>query len=356
MKYLQDLHNKILDNKVGRSTFLKESRKMFPNLINTYQSFDNVVQVLIKKGYLKEYLSKDYVNQHEFHIGCEYERDNCTPLEKIEETVLRNITKDRNFYTNLLAEQSPISNEKVRDKIFVVGGRNAIFTKGMLSETIKKEVQKFKYKKLLEGIEDGSFLEEEVPMTNNLPEYEFYCTGKVDGKTKIIKGFKYRDDATKFKNHYSHNPIQVVAKSFLTGKGVNPDDNRFWGIANDLEELKTNLMEDQENIFHEEKESILDTSPQLQTLNKDIQRAISNNKEFKGLYDSAWSFAEQKDSEWKNIMQTLAKKLYGYLASVKEYVDTVAHGSLDPIVKILTTSHTLNESIKYPKLTEIFKK
>lgn len=355
MKALQKLHNDVLVGKVRKSTFLTESKKAFPNLFSNLQPYEQVVQVLTKKGYIKETLTRDYVSQHEFHIGFEIELEKCQDPVKAEAEVLKNLTKDVNYYTHQLANQPSVI--QPQSVMIVSLKENKGMTKNSLKKLIKEEVSKVKSKKLFEdySFEDDSMDEsifEDHSGHINDPNYEFYAV--LNGK--LINGYQYKEDALNFKNEYIHKPIKVVSKTFLTSKGVNPDDSKFWGQSSDLEEIKTNLFEAVQDPFEEEFKSPTPVSPELQKLATDIRTAINNNKEFKGLYDSAYSFAEQKDDTWRELMNTLAKKLYNYLASVKTYVDTVSKGDFSPIVKILTTSTSLKESKRFSalKLSNIF--
>jgi len=358
MKALQKLHNDVLVGKVRKTTFLTESKKHFPNLFSNQQPYEQIVQVLVKKGYIKETLTKDYVSQHEFHIGFDIEMEKCQCPEKAEAEVLKNLTKDVNYYTHQLANQPSVIKPQ---KVLVVSLKeNKGITKGSLKKLIKEEVSKAKFNKLFEdfSFEDDSFensndsIFEDHSGHINDPQYEFYAV--LNGK--LINGYQFKEDALDFKNEYVHKPIKIVSKKFLISKGVNPDDSKFWGQSSDLEEIKTNLFEAVQDPFEEEFKSPTPVSPELQKLATDIRTAINNNKEFKGLYDSAYSFAEQKDDTWRELMNTLAKKLYNYLASVKTYVDTISKGDFSPIVKILTTSTALKESKNASalKLSNIF--
>ena len=355
MKALQKLHNDVLSGKVSKGTFLTESKRHFPNLFSNLQPYEEVERVLIRKGYIKENLTRDYVSQHEYHIGYEVEIEKCQDPNVADAEVLKNLTKDRNYYTKMIAGKNAI--EPQDPKLVIVINENKSLTKESLKKLIKEEVSKIKSKKLMEdySFEDDSMEEsifEDHSGHINDPEYEFYAV--LNGK--LISGYQYKEDAIDFKNEYIHKPIKVVSKKFLISKGVNPDDSKFWGQSSDLDEIKTNLFEAIEDPFEQEFKSPTPVSPELQKLATDIKTAISNNKEFKGLYDSAYSFAEQKDDTWKELMNTLAKKLYNYLASVKTYVDTVSKGDFSPIIKILTTSTSLKESrsISELKLKNIF--
>jgi hypothetical protein len=336
MKALQKLHNDVLIGKVSKNTFLTESKRHFPNLFSNLQPYEQVERILIKKGYIKENLTRDYVSQHEYSIGYEIEFEKCHDPNCADAEVLKNLTKDRNYYTNSIAGKNVI--EPQDSKLVIVLKEAKGLTKKSLSQLIKEEVSKVKSKKLMEEYfdEDDSIYEDHSGHIND-PEYEFYAV--LDGK--LMKGYEYKEDAINFKDEYVHKPIKIYSKTFLTNKGVNPDDAKYWGQSSDLEEIKTNLFEQNEDPFKQKFRSPKPISPELKKIRIDIKTAISNNPEFKGLYDSAYAFAEQKDDTWKGVMNTLAKKLYDYLASVKTYVDRVSKGNFSPIVKILTTSTEL---------------
>jgi hypothetical protein len=336
MKALQKLHNDVLIGKVSKNTFLTESKRHFPNLFSNLQPYEQVERILIKKGYIKENLTRDYVSQHEYSIGYEIEFEKCHDPNCADAEVLKNLTKDRNYYTNSIAGKNVI--EPQDPKLVIVIKEAKGLTKKSLSRLIKEEVSKVNPKKLMEEYfdEDDSIYEDHSGY-NNDPEYEFYAV--LDGK--LINGYEYKEEALNFKNEYIHKPIKIYSKKFLTDKGVNPDDSKYWGKSSDLDEIKSNLFEQKEDPFKQKFRSPKPISPELKKIRTDIKTAISNNLEFKGLYDSAYSFAEQKDDTWKELMNTLAKKLYDYLATVKTYVDTVSKGNFSPIVKILTTTKEL---------------
>lgn len=367
MKALQKLHNDVLSGKVAKNTFLTESKRHFPNLFTNLQPYEDVERILIKKGYIKENLTRDYVSQHEFHIGYEIEFEKCGCAEKAEQEVLKNLTKDRNYYVNMLAGKNAIEPQDASKLLIIIkesqndSMKKDLFTKKSLKEMIKGEISKIKSKPTMK--EEFSYNEDSLDtMDENIfedhsgyindPEYQFYAI--LNGK--LISGYEFKEDAIDFKNEYIHKPIKVVSKKFLLNKGIDPNESKYWGQSSDLEEVRTNLFEQQGDPFEEEFKAPQQVSPELRKLGTDIKTAIQNNKEFKGLYDSAYSFAEQKDDTWKELMNTLAKKLYNYLASVKTYVDTVSKGDFSPIVKILTTSTSLKENLKPKdlKLTNLF--
>jgi len=333
MKALQKLHNDVLIGKVSKNTFLTESKRHFPNLFSNLQPYEQVERILIRKGYIKENLTRDYVSQHEYHIGYEIEFEKCHDPNCADAEVLKNLTKDRNYYTNLMAGKNAI--EPQDPKLIIVLNEAKNLTINSLNQLIKEEVSKVNPKKLMKEYfgEDDSIFEDHSGY-NNDPEYEFYAV--LDGK--LIKGFEFKDESMDFKKEYVHKPIKIYSKKFLTSKGINTDDDKYWGQSSDLSEIRNNLFEQKEDPFKQKFRSPKPVSPELKKIKIDIKTAISNNLEFKGLYDSAYSFAEQKDDTWKELMNTLAKKLYDYLATVKTYIDKFSKGNLSPIVKILTTS------------------
>jgi hypothetical protein len=333
MKALQKLHNDVLIGKVSKNTFLTESKRHFPNLFSNLQPYEQVERILIRKGYIKENLTRDYVSQHEYHIGYEIEFEKCHDPNCADAEVLKNLTKDRNYYTNLMAGKNAI--EPQDPKLIIVLNEAKNLTINSLNQLIKEEVSKVNSKKLMEEyFDEYDSIFEDHSGYNNDPEYEFYAV--LDGK--LIKGYEFKEEAINFKNEYVHKPIKIYSKKFLTSKGINTDDDKYWGQSSDLSEIRNNLFEQKEDPFKQKFRSPKPVSPELKKIKIDIKTAISNNLEFKGLYDSAYSFAEQKDDTWKELMNTLAKKLYDYLATVKTYIDKFSKGNLSPIVKILTTS------------------
>jgi hypothetical protein len=333
MKALQKLHNDVLIGKVSKNTFLTESKRHFPNLFSNLQPYEQVERILIRKGYIKENLTRDYVSQHEYHIGYEIEFEKCHDPNCADAEVLKNLTKDRNYYTNLMAGKNAI--EPQDPKLIIVLNEAKNLTINSLNQLIKEEVSKVNSKKLMEEyFDEYDSIFEDHSGYNNDPEYEFYAV--LDGK--LIKGYEFKEEAINFKNEYVHKPIKIYSKKFLTSKGINTDDDKYWGQSSDLSEIRNNLFEQKEDPFKQKFRSPKPVSPELKKIKIDIKTAISNNLEFKGLYDSAYSFAEQKDDTWKELMNTLAKKLYDYLATVKTYIDKFSKGNLSPIVKILTTT------------------
>ena len=340
MKALQKLHNDVLIGKVSKNTFLTESKRHFPNLFSNLQPYEQVERILIRKGYIKENLTRDYVSQHEYHIGYEIEFEKCHDPNCADAEVLKNLTKDRNYYTNLVAGKNAI--EPQDTKLITVLKEAKGLTKKSLSRLIKEEISKVNPKKLMEEYFDeddtmNDSIYEDHSGYNNDPEYEFYAV--LDGK--LIKGFEFKDEAMDFKKEYGIASIKIYSKEVLTSKGINVNNDKCWGQSSMLSEFRSNLFEQKEDPFKQKFRSPKPVSPELKKIKIDIKTAISNNLEFKGLYDSAYSFAEQKDDTWKELMNTLAKKLYDYLASVKTYIDKFSKGNLSPIVKILTTSTEL---------------
>lgn len=80
--------------------------------------------------------------------------------------------------------------------------------------------------------EYGEELAEEKKI--NQPDYKYYtCQIFQDGSLNICEGFEYENDAKDSKKDeetYGRDNfiIKVLTKRFLTSKGVNPDDNKYW--------------------------------------------------------------------------------------------------------------------------------
>jgi len=279
MKALQKLHNEVLSGKVAKRTFLTESKRHFPNLFSNLQPYEEVERILIKKGYIKENLTRDYVSQHEFHIGYDIEFEKCGCPQTAEQEVLKNLTKDRNYYVNMIAGKNAIEPQDASKMIIVIKENKNGFTKKSLKEMIRGEVSKIKSKPTMEeeySFEGDSFeksIFEEQSFHYNQPDYEFYCV--LSGK--IVAGNEYKEDAIDFKNEFIHKPIKVYSKKFLLSKGIDPNDDKFWGEQSDLEEVKTNLFEQQGDPFEEEFKAPQQVSPELQKLAMSLIACASNN-------------------------------------------------------------------------------
>lgn len=138
MKTIQEQYNSHINGEVSKETFLYNLRRNvdLQNVISNLTGFDDTIRILKNKGIITEAQKKqsgpltlDQVNPYEFSSGMTLEAELCysaspakplAPEEilKIQNKVLKNLTKDPNFYTKTKAGITPEKGNLASDADF----------------------------------------------------------------------------------------------------------------------------------------------------------------------------------------------------------------------------------------------
>ena len=130
MKTLTEKFNAVNEGRFAKAQFLRDARLAHPTLITQFNSYDDAVTILKNKGMISEVLEK-YKEEKTPEYQYEANTEDMFPIEAIErgidyelekkgfdvvkfngtqedylkakEEVVKNLTKDPNFYLNLLA-------------------------------------------------------------------------------------------------------------------------------------------------------------------------------------------------------------------------------------------------------------
>jgi len=200
MRTLTEKYNAVLEGSYNKKQFLRDARLALPNFISQYNGFDDAVSILKNKGMIFEELEKykadkapeydngvvaaDKFNLTDLERGIDYELEkkgfNTVHFDFTEEdhlaakeTAVKNLEKDANYYTNLLAGQPEVTSEKRSDVYKEVEKNNHVdkdngMVKAKLKESFKKLIvrvlteDKKKVNEQIKGIVDLSKFEPQV--------------------------------------------------------------------------------------------------------------------------------------------------------------------------------------------------
>ena len=150
---LQAQYNLIVEGRGNIFNFKQDAMKRVPTLVNHFNSYEDIVTILVNKSIISEGITDqkeqikiihdaDRVNPYELEKGVKYEMKSPTETWKMagagkfdisEEDYLKaklaaikNINKDPLFYTRLLSGQKLIPNDKRTDMMKEVSPTNLI--------------------------------------------------------------------------------------------------------------------------------------------------------------------------------------------------------------------------------------
>lgn len=127
MSKLSENYIAVNEGRMARSEFVRQARQSYPQAINQYNTFDDTVSILRRKGLLSEEVVKAcQVNPDSLKRGIRYELDKAgvCPVEgadsedlgKAREKAVNNLCKDPQYYLKLVqkGEMSLAENRKIK--------------------------------------------------------------------------------------------------------------------------------------------------------------------------------------------------------------------------------------------------
>jgi|GEM_PF-4042756 len=167
MRTLQEKYNAILENKFSKSQFVRDARLELPNLISNFNGFEDTVTILKNRSMIHETKKKETMKSEDsfpeeaVSRGVDYELQvqginiplempNDEELEKAKTKVVKNLSKDLNFYLNLLSGES--KNVDKHDKyVEAKKGKEIDTFNGMKKAELRETLHKLVKKALQEG-------------------------------------------------------------------------------------------------------------------------------------------------------------------------------------------------------------
>ena len=130
MRTLQEKYNAVLEGNFSKAQFKRDAAIEMPQFVSTINSFDDTVSILKNKGTLTEakkdekYFEAravDHIAPDVLDTGIKFELDKKfdtldvseEDYEKAKETAVKNLTKDRAYYSKEIGEQLPTPGEKM---------------------------------------------------------------------------------------------------------------------------------------------------------------------------------------------------------------------------------------------------
>ena len=130
MRTLQEKYNGVLEGKFSKTQFRRDAATELPQFVSNVNSFDDTVAILKNKGVVTEAKKEEkYFEAREvdniapdvLDTGIKFELDkkfdtldvSKEDYEKAKETAVKNLTKDRAYYSKEVGEQLPTPGEKM---------------------------------------------------------------------------------------------------------------------------------------------------------------------------------------------------------------------------------------------------
>jgi hypothetical protein len=135
MKTLQEKYNLVKEGKLSKSQFKRDARMELPNFLTTFNGFEDTVSILKHKGILSETVvietpkknSEVNISLDVIETGVDFELEkagidsagNVTKEQYLvaKRKAVQNLTKDINYYVNLIAveDKTPAESDKMKE-------------------------------------------------------------------------------------------------------------------------------------------------------------------------------------------------------------------------------------------------
>ena len=320
MRTLQEKYNAVLEGNFSKAQFKRDAAIEMPQFVSTINSFDDTVSILKNKGTLTEakkdekYFEAravDHIAPDVLDTGIKFELDKKfdtldvseEDYEKAKETAVKNLTKDRAYYSKEIGEQLPTPGEKMEKVKLNEGSAEDKYYDDLAAK--KKEEEEFRHDSAQAEYEKiDSSLEEEVSLKTRIAGLTNELLDSNPGKPEVlafavqVKGDLKSGDSSRLAKYEKVHTMEDLEKLIVSDLTEEASPNELYAIHKYLKErLDKKAVEDGDRMSYFSAEY-----PLASTFAKDIERVLQGPVN-EGEYDN-----ESKGEglvELRNILEEL---------------------------------------------------
>ena len=320
MRTLQEKYNAVLEGNFSKAQFKRDAAIEMPQFVSTINSFDDTVSILKNKGTLTEakkdekYFEAravDHIAPDVLDTGIKFELDKKfdtldvseEDYEKAKETAVKNLTKDRAYYSKEIGEQLPTPGEKMEKVKLNEGSAEDKYYDDLAAK--KKEEEEFRHDSAQAEYEKiDSSLEEEVSLKTRIAGLTNELLDSNPGKPEVlafavqVKGDLKSGDSSRLAKYEKVHTMEDLEKLIVSDLTEEASPNELYAIHKYLKErLDKKAVEDGDRMSYFSAEY-----PLASAFAKDIERVLQGPVN-EGEYDN-----ESKGeglAELRNILEEL---------------------------------------------------
>ena len=320
MRTLQEKYNAVLEGNFSKAQFKRDAAIEMPQFVSTVNSFDDTVSILKNKGTLTEakkdekYFEAravDHIAPDVLDTGIKFELDKKfdtldvseEDYKKAKETAVKNLTKDRAYYSKEIGEQLPTPGEKMEKVKLNEGSAEDKYYDDLAAK--KKEEEEFSHDSAQAEYEKiDSSLEEEVSLKTRIAGLTNELLASNPGKPEVlafavqVKGDLKSGDSSRLAKYEKVHTMEDLEKLIVSDLTEEASPNELYAIHKYLKErLDKKAVEDGDRMSYFSAEY-----PLASAFAKDIERVLQGPVN-EGDYDN-----ESKGeglAELRNILEEL---------------------------------------------------
>ena len=320
MRTLQEKYNAVLEGNFSKAQFKRDAAIEMPQFVSTVNSFDDTVSILKNKGALTEakkdekYFKAravDHIAPDVLDTGIKFELDKKfdtldvseEDYKKAKETAVKNLTKDRAYYSKEIGEQLPTPGEKMEKVKLNEGSAEDKYYDDLAAK--KKEEEEFRHDSAQAEYEKiDSSLEEEVSLKTRIAGLTNELLDSNPDKPEVlafavqVKGDLKSKDSTRLAKYEKVHTMEDLEKLIVSNLTEEASPNELYAIHKYLKErLDKKAVEDGDRMSYFSAEY-----PLASTFAKDIERVLQGPVNEN---DYAQQNKEEGLAELRNILEEL---------------------------------------------------